>query len=340
MTYAVRIAGFVRFSMSRERKCRAAVTVVLQLLAVAAVPVMAAQIDITAPGSVAFGSDVKVLPNGNIVVTDPNGPTANIGTVYLYTPAGIKISSFTGSSPNDHVGSGGIAVLANGNFVVVSPHWTNGAATNAGAVTWVNGTTGLSGVVSSSNSLVGTSTNDQVGYAIDPAVPPYESVADNSISVLANGNFLVTSLFWNNGAATQAGAVTFVNGASGIAGTVSAANSLVGTHANDQVGSYYSFPLGNGNIVVVSPTWSSAVASQVGAVTWMSGTQGLAGAVSASNSLIGLIANDQVGSAGLTELTNNNYVIQSPTWNNGAAASAGAATWVVGSPGTELEFAL
>jgi Repeat of unknown function (DUF5650) len=307
----------------------------LLLLATVCTRTHANETAITGPtGSGIFGADVKVLPNGNIVVTDPDGPTANIGTVYLYTPAGIKISSFTGSSPNDHVGSGGIAVLANGNFVVVSPHWTNGAVANAGAVTWVNGTSGLSGVVSTSNSLVGSSANDQVGYFIDAAAPPYDSIADYSIRVLANGNFLVTSLFWNNAAATQAGAVTLINGATGIAGAVSAANSLVGTHANDQVGSYYCFLLDNGNIVVVSPTWSSALANQVGAVTWMSGTQGLAGAVSPSNSLVGLSANDQVGSAGVSILTNNNYVIQSPTWNNGAAASAGAATWADGNAAT------
>jgi sugar lactone lactonase YvrE len=63
---------------------------------------------------------VRVLPNGNIVVTDPKSSTSNIGTVYLYTSGGKKISSFTGSSSNDQVGSGGIAVLANGNFVVVA----------------------------------------------------------------------------------------------------------------------------------------------------------------------------------------------------------------------------
>ena len=43
-------------------------------------------------------------------------------------------------------------------------YWDNGAATNAGAVTWGSGTAGVSGVVSSANSLVGSTANDQVGY--------------------------------------------------------------------------------------------------------------------------------------------------------------------------------
>lgn len=264
-------------------------------LNIAAAQVFGAQIDISPPGSVSFGSDVKALPNGNIVVTDPDGPTASIGIVYLYTSVGIKIASFTGSSPNDRVGSGGIVVLPNGNFVVVSLYWSNAAIANTGAVTWVNGSSGLSGVVSAANSLVGTSANDQVGHAIDPVTSPYDSIADHSITVLANSNFLVSSLFWNNGAATQAGAVTFVDGANGIAGAVSAANSLVGTRSNDQIGSNSIFQLGNGNAVVVSPAWNSAIVSQVGAVTWINGTQGLSGAVSASNSLVGLSANGQGG---------------------------------------------
>ena len=304
------------------------------ILIVATAPICAAEIAIVTPGSVAFGSQVKVLSNGNVVVTDPNGPAANIGAVYLFSPGGTKISGFTGSSPNDRVGSGGIVTLPNGNFVVVSPHWTNQANANAGAVTWVDGTHGLNGVVSSDNSLVGTSADDKVGFAVDAEAPPYDSPADYSIRVMSNSRFLVISPFWSNGAATQAGAVTVVNGASGIAGAVSAANSLVGTHTDDQVGSYASFLLDNGNAVVVSPQWNSALASKVGAVTWVSGTQGLSGAVSASNSLVGLSANDQVGSSGLCVLTNHHYVVLSPSWNHGAATRAGAATWEDGNAPT------
>ena len=119
--------------------------------------VRAAQIDIVGPpGSVAFGTSVAVLPNGNIVVTDPkwsNGSALEMGAAYLYTPQGTLISSFTGSSQYDDVGSQ-ITVLANGNFVIGSPDWSSNTASNVGAVTWVDGNAGLSGVVSASNSLV------------------------------------------------------------------------------------------------------------------------------------------------------------------------------------------
>src|ERR1700712_4752842 len=77
-----------------------------------------AQIDILGPtGSVAFGTLVKVLPNGNIVVTDPKF-SSNRGAVYLYSSSGTLLSTLTGSSPDDKVGSNGITVLKNGNFVI------------------------------------------------------------------------------------------------------------------------------------------------------------------------------------------------------------------------------
>jgi len=290
----------------------------------------AAQRDISPPGSVAFGTQVAVLPNGNIVATDPAGPTQSIGTVYLLAPDGSVISSFTGTSPNDQVGSGGIMVLASGNFVVVSPHWSNNGAADAGAVTWVDGNAGLNGVVSAENSLVGTSANDAVGYAEDPFIPPQDTIADYSIQPLANGNYYVLSPNWNNGAATQAGAVTFGSGTSGVSGAVSAANSLVGSHANDHVGSGGTWVLGNGAAVVLSPDFSSAIAASIGAATWLSPTQAPHGAISAGNSLVGISAGDQVGYGGVLVLSNDNYVVLSPNWSNAAASAAGAATWARG----------
>src|SRR5689334_3263548 len=112
-----------------------------------------AQTDIAGPpGSASFGAVVKVLPNGNFVVVDTYGPVSGVGSVYLYSAKGTLISTLTGSSANDGVGNGGVYPVAGGNFVVASPSWNNGAAMRAGAVTWVNGSTGLNGVVSTANS--------------------------------------------------------------------------------------------------------------------------------------------------------------------------------------------
>jgi hypothetical protein len=56
-----------------------------------------------------------------------------------------------------------VTALTNGNYVVRSPIWDNGSVVNAGAVTWGDGATGVTGLVSVFNSLLGeaASTNLQ-----------------------------------------------------------------------------------------------------------------------------------------------------------------------------------
>ena len=83
------------------------------------------------PGSGVFGQQVVVLPNGNIVVADPDydapGPITDTGAVYLYNGVtGALISRLTGSAVDDQVGYS-VEALSNGNYVVSSPYWDNGA---------------------------------------------------------------------------------------------------------------------------------------------------------------------------------------------------------------------
>ena len=94
-------------------------------------------INITGPvGSGQFGTTVTVLTNGNYVVTDrfyDEGAVADVGAVYLYNGSThALISTLKGTTASDQIGSGGITALTNGNYVVISPAWDNGAATNAG----------------------------------------------------------------------------------------------------------------------------------------------------------------------------------------------------------------
>src|SRR5207244_131623 len=114
----------------------------------------------------------------------------------------------------DLVGVNGPTLLSNSNYVVSSLSWNGGR----GAQTWGDGSTGVSGTVSEANSLVGTNSGDLLG---------------SRISALSNGNYVVASPNWNN----QRGAATWANGSTGISGTVSEANSLVGSNSGDQVGS-------------------------------------------------------------------------------------------------------
>ena len=272
---------------------------------------------------------VTALTNGNYVVISPlwsNGvfsPQVGAVTFGSGTTGALGLvsagNSLVGTTANDHVGINGVTALSNGNYVVISNQWKNGAATQAGAVTFGSGTSGISGAVSAANSLVGTTTFDLVGR--------------DGVTALANGNYVVRSSLWNNGAATSAGAVTFGSGATGVTGAVSAANSLVGTSANDGVSSQGVTALSNGNYVVRSPGWNNGAATGAGAVTFGSGTTGITGSVSPANSLVGTTASDFVGSDGVTALSNGNYVVGSSFWKNGAAAFAGAVTFGSGTTG-------
>lgn len=262
-----------------------------------------------------FGLSVVPLSTGNVEVSDPFDDFGGTdgGAVHLFNGlTGALISSVYGSA-NCKVGSDGGKAVGDGNFLILSPFWDNGSATDAGAVTWGNGTTGISGVVSAANSLVGSTSNDLVG-----GFAP--------IKVLRNGNYVVRSSKWDNGTVVDAGAATWANGATGITGVISAANSLVGSTNNDAVSAHGIVELSNGNYVVRSLSWDNGVAANAGAVTWVDGTTGITGVVSAANSLVGSKFNDQIGSGDFQLLSNGNYVITSPAWDNGLATDAGAVT--------------
>lgn len=292
-------------------------------------------------GSEYFGNNVTILTNGNYVVADPyfdDGPIQNVGAVYLYNGSThTLISILKGSTAEDLVGSR-VTALNNGNYVVSSPDWNNGPVAYAGAVTWCSGITGLNAVVSSSNSLVGSTELDQIGLGINYS----------GVTALNNGNYVIQSPNWNNGAITKAGAVTWGNGITGITGVVSSSNSLVGSTADDQVGlasDHYTYEKGiitlqNGNYVVNSLNWDNGANVDAGAVTWGNGNTGISGVLSISNSLVGNNTNNLIGSNGIYELSNGNYVISSPFWTNGTIDGAGASTWCNGNTGLIGEISI
>lgn len=278
----------------------------------------------------AIGSEgIVALSNGNYVVASSNcdiNGIADAGAVTLIDGSvGItgtisSSNSLVGGIANNNVGSGKVTALPNGNYVVGSPNWDNGTPANIGAITWVNGTTGIIGLVSASNSLTGTTANDNVGGA-------------NTIKVLANGNYIVTSINWDNGAFSNAGAVTWGNGATGLSGAVSSSNSLVGSKANDVVGKQGITILSNGNYLISSAEWDNGVIVNASAITWAGGTTGVSGPITSANSLIGATASDFIGGdingggGNIISFSNGNYAITSGFWDNGATVNAGATTW-------------
>ncbi len=303
------------------------------LLAASAPAAFAAdQIEIRGPaGSGVFGQWVSLLPNGNIVVTDPDyseGATQKMGAVYLFGPTGLMISKLTGSSADDRVGYGQVTVLTNGNFVVSSGYWDNGSTVDVGAVTWIDASDGLSGIVSAQNSLVGSQQGDSVGKFGVQALP-------------RNGNYVVSSPYWKNAAIESVGAVTWGNGAIGIVGPVSTENSLIGSHPGQQLGYERNrgnavLPLGDGNYVTVGcglPV--NGIVANPGTVTWANGHTGISGRISTDNSLVGYECYEPpiTGGSLITRFFNGDYVVTSPYWDNGSAIDAGAVTWGSGSSG-------
>lgn len=330
-----------------------------------------------------FGATVVALSTGNVVITSPfdDAGEEDAGAVYLFNGAtGVLISTLTGSQANDNVGLGGVAGLSNGNYVVVSQLWDNADVIDAGAVTWGNGISGVKGVVSSSNSLVGTHQDDSVGsygvvalnngnyVVVSPGcdiagiasagavtwgsgnsgvkgvvsssnslvgTKSYDQVGRPGVIALSNGNYVVSSSEWDNASLEDAGAVTWCNGTSGLKGAVTTNNSLFGSQKFDVVGNYGVVALSNGNYVVISQNWDNVDVVEAGAVTWGNGTTGIKGAVSSSNSLVGTTDYDHVGLPGVTALSNGNYVVASRLWNNANLFGnrAGAVTWGSGTTG-------
>jgi hypothetical protein len=273
-------------------------------------------------GSEDFGYEVFVLPNGNVVVTDPKydyGGTSNVGGVFLYDGDDLSLlNTLRGSAANDF-SDVSVVVLENGNYVVVNESW-NG---DAGAVTWCDDEIGCGGggsvAVSSSNSLVGNTINDDL-------------VGSGGVHALANGHYVVLSPAWDD----NKGAATWCDGTSGRTGSVSSANSRVGSTSGewgDKIGNTEDnnglIELSNGNFVVSSRLWNTFL----GAVTWCSGTAACTGAVSSSNSLVGAASSDQIGNAGVTALTNGNYVVNSSYVDYNTKSNCGASTFCNGASG-------
>lgn len=313
------------------------------------------------------GQSITVLPSSNYVITSRmaewgGAVTLANGTIGLSGRVNIA-NSLVGSSAYDMVGSGGITILTNGNFVISSPNWRKNGY--SGAITWASGTIAISGEIFGANSLVHKGT----------------SVPSSKIIVLQNGNYLVSSgswesnpwaITWGDGAfgvlgivgewnslvgdiasgddvavniktlkngnyvvscstcLQGRGAVTFGNGTLGTFGKISELNSLVGERDGDFVGEGRVTELANGNYVISSYRWNM----ERGAATLVDGTKGIIGKVSASNSLIGVDPGDVISIGGIVPLKNGNYVVQSEVWRN----RTGAVTWVDGTLGLTGEI--
>jgi hypothetical protein len=285
----------------------------------------------SSPGDT-VGRFVFSLANGDYVVRG-NGSQIGAGSVGTLTRgngltgrsgAVTSANSVVGTFANDLIGDS-VQLLPNGDIVIVSESW-GGAR---GAVTQIRAGNAFTGVIDSSNSLVGTTAGDQIGRFGDGG-------DGGGVIVLSNGNYVVCSPQWSRTGdpGNNAGAATWINATNPIVGTVSAANSLIGTAPEDNVCAGGVIALeGNGNYVVISPFFGRNGAStpQSAAATWGDGALGVTGAVSQSNSLIGMAGPDGSSVEAIALHGNGNYVV---TFGGGVLFDGPGYDPVVWAPGT------
>jgi len=254
-------------------------------------------------------------------------------------------NSLVGAAAGDAVGSGGLVVLnvGGGRGLILSPDWSAGA----GAVTWVDAANGrlasgteLRGVVSQRNSLVGTAAGDRVGDSTYGFA--YYHLLDNS----SDWSLIFTPDWSDGGTKGGAGAITWIDPATGLlggmtaasdydtmGGAISSTNSLLGARAGDRIGgrmwddyqnTQYFQPeyryVGDGALLLLSRQFAGGA----GAVTWVDTRTALlsngatGGVVGTANSVVGDRPGDGVGSDIL--VAGNYALLRSPDWHDGAGA--------------------
>lgn len=172
-----------------------------------------------------IGDQVQALDNGHYVVGSPDWDRGTIvdagavtwcdGTRGLIGSVGIG-NSLVGKAPGDAVGENVVGITAASNYVVCSPDWDHGSVVDAGAVTWSSGAKGITGEISSANSMVGTNAGDAVGSVCFP------------LWASDMKDYLVWSTDFRPGNLSGAGAVSWCDGVRGTVGQVKADFSVMG----------------------------------------------------------------------------------------------------------------
>lgn len=187
-------------------------------------------------------------------------------------------NSLVSDAADSYFGQTMYTQTALGYYLVVASGWNS----DRGAVTWSSMAAPKTGVVSDSNSLVGTTSGDMVGSSI------------SNISGSSAAQYVIGSPNWSYDAGgsvySNAGALTVISNTD-VAGFVGAGNSLVGTHSNDYIGDNFFVYGSNGAVVSAASGWDGGK----GAITRIDLASPAWGEVSASNSLVGSLTTDQVG---------------------------------------------
>lgn len=267
---------------------------------------------------------ITPLSGGGYVVSCQNcdiDGVVNSGSVTVAPSTGISGVLSGANSLRGGIGAVGtsnnfsVTALSDGNAAFVNSTWRTPTANTVGSVTWLPAT-GITGVVDASNSFLSTTASDQVGFG--------------GVIAVANGNYVISSPNWDNGGVRDVGAVTLAQGGAPWLGTVSAANSLVGSSQDDLIGNRL-LALPNGNYVVLSNNWDNGTANRAGAITWGSGTAGVTGPITAANSWVGTRAEDRLGLGTFRVFADSYWAVSAEFWDAPGSGSnplfnAGAVT--------------
>lgn len=242
------------------------------------------------------GSSTGATGPGTNPTTPPAPPTGQSFELRDPTPG-------AGDQFGEH-----IVVLANGNIVVSDPNDASSVPSGGAVHLFSSATKTLIA------SIYGDIAFDQLG--------------SGGVFALANSNFVIASPLDDENGVVDAGSVRLVDGSSGeqIGGTI------FGAVLSDRVGSGGIVPLGNSNVVVLSPLENRGAVVDAGSVRLFNGVSG----AQIGSTLSGGIAGDQIGSGGVSALGNANYVVLSPFDDENGVTNAGSVRLFSGVSGAQI----
>lgn len=179
------------------------------------------------------------LKNGNFAVVSSahnNNGLANVGSVMIFNgTTGAQVgSTIFGDNADDYLGTEGLTVLDNGNFVIASAFDDINGAINAGSVMLIDGATGTQ----IGTSITGSNTND--------------NLSNNGVFKLnGSNNYVVASSEVDVNGVSNAGSVILVNGDTGVKINIDTGNDT--NDAYGRKGDYETLgviPLANGNYLI------------------------------------------------------------------------------------------
>ncbi len=290
-----------------------------------------------ATGTVGSSNSLVGSTAGTAPATDPS--PSSFQNTWLASTRGDAIGFFasddlrnsTNTSDTEPYVSRTLTSIGAGNWVMSSPLW-NG---NTGAVTLISPTLidngNLRGAISASNSILGTTYNENLGLAL-------RHDGRGGTALLQFGGNNSTDYLLNLNTYGGTGAFVALNpsvASTGIFGSLNSSNSLQFQSGDAASGITQ---LSNGSMVLSNSTWSSGkgyvriLPFNTDFVTTMRGSLS---AVSSSNSFIGGTTADGVGAGGITDLGSGNFLVSSnysrsfTKWTGGSATTnLGALTFM------------